>query len=254
MNEKARFLQSKGKLHDDSYYAKASLEELERGESNQIMIKYWLLDGMAKRGEISLDNPPSGFGIHFHRWSLKKYGLKAYVDYLKKGAISLENIPGRLKVLGVSDEEIQSALSEPERQKENQAVKTLRSKVCRIANRIDRSISRKEAFSTAWRIVKNGGLEIKVAGVSFYNRQEALRRLATYEPKNIHAFLVPEYEHQHDANAIAVQVMVQGGKGVYRIGYVPKEETAIVKAFLGTVPELKVLDGDIRGAKVSLAA
>jgi hypothetical protein len=128
------------------------------------------------------------------------------------------------------------------------------SKACKIANRIPRSVSRKEAFQTAWKIAKNGGLEIKVAGVSFYNRQEALRRLTQYESKHIHAFFVPEFDNQYDSNAIAVQVLVDGGKGVYRLGYVPKTETAIVKAFLGTAPELKVLDGDIRGAKVRIAA
>jgi hypothetical protein len=150
-------------------------------------------------------------------------------------------------------EEAKEVLAALDAQKKT-AMKVDRSKVCRIANKIDRSVSRKEAFTTAWQIVKNGGLEIKVAGVSFYSRQEALRRLATYDPRDIRAFLVPEYENEYDANAIAVMVMAQGGKGVYRIGYAPKEETAIVKAFLGTVPEFKVLDGDIRGAKVRLAA
>jgi hypothetical protein len=106
----------------------------------------------------------------------------------------------------------------------------------------------------AWKIVRNGGYEIKVAGVSFYNRQEALRRLSTLDPKDIHTFFVPEYDNQYDSNAIAVKVLVNGSKDVYRLGYVPKEETVIVKAFLGTAPELKVLDGDIRGAKIRIAA
>ena len=126
--------------------------------------------------------------------------------------------------------------------------------VCKIANKIPRSVSRKEAFSTAWKIVKNGGLEIKVAGVSFHNRQEALRRLACYEPKHRHAVLVPEYGNPYDSNAISVQVMVDGGKGIYRLGYVPKEETAVVKAFLGTAPEIKIIGGDIYGARLRIAA
>jgi hypothetical protein len=132
--------------------------------------------------------------------------------------------------------------------------KTLLSKVCKTANRIPRSVSRKEAFSTAWKIVKNGGYEIKVAGVSFYNRQEALRRLSHYDPKDVHAFLMPEYDNPYDANAISVQVMVNGGKGVYRLGYVPKTETAVAKAFLGTEAALQVIDGDIKGARLRLAA
>jgi len=142
--------------------------------------------------------------------------------------------------------------AQKERQKEQDKAK--KQSVCRIANKIPRSMSRKEAFQTAWKIVKNGGYEIKVAGVSFYNRQEALRRLAQYDPKDIHTLLIPEYDNPYDSNAIAVQVLVNGSKNVYRLGYVPKTETAIARAFLGVEPELKVLDGDIRGAKVRIAA
>lgn len=114
-------------------------------------------------------------------------------------------------------------------------------------------MSRSEAFKLAWQIAKNGGYETKVAGVSFYNRPEALRRLTAYDPKDIHAYLVPE-NNEHDSNAIAVYVMVNGGKGTYRLGYVPKDETAIVRAFLGKEPELKITGGDIYGAKVRIAA
>jgi hypothetical protein len=147
-----------------------------------------------------------------------------------------------------------------DRWKHLQGIKTAMKKkankgsVCRIANRIPRTVSRKDAFITAWKIVKNGGLEIKVAGVSFYNRQEALRRLADYNPKDIHTLLLPEYDNPYDSNAISVQVMVDGGKGIYRLGYVPKEETAVVKAFLGAAPELKIIGGDIYGARLRIAA
>jgi len=141
-----------------------------------------------------------------------------------------------------------SSYKEPEKKKLDKKA------VFRIANKIARSVSRKDAFALAWKIVKNGGYEIKVAGVSFENRQEALRRLTQYDPKNIRAFLAPEFDNQYDANAISVQVMVDGGKNVYRLGYVPKTETAVIKAFLGTVPELAVIDGDIRGARLRLAA
>jgi hypothetical protein len=176
-----------------------------------------------------------------------RYGSKEITDDQLHAALAAVNEEWQKNGRILSGAEIESLFIPAKKPR-------MASKVCRIANKIPRSVSRNEAFTTAWQIVKNGGFEIKVAGVSFYNRQEALRRLTTYDPRNLHAFLVPEYENQYDANAIAVQVMVQGGKGVYRIGYVPKTETAIVKAFLGTVPELKVLDGDIRGAKVRIAA
>jgi len=131
--------------------------------------------------------------------------------------------------------------------------KARKQSVCRIANKIPRTVSRKEAFQTAWKIAKNGGYEIKVSGVSFHNRQEALRRLALYEPKDVHVFLVPE-NNQYDSNAIAVQVLVNGSKNVYLLGYVPKTETAVARAFLGKEPELTIIDGDIRGARLRLAA
>jgi hypothetical protein len=126
--------------------------------------------------------------------------------------------------------------------------------VCRIANKIARSVSRKEAFHIAWKIAMNGGYEVRVAGVSFYNRQEALRRLAQYDPKDIHTVLVPEADNSYDPNAIAVQVLVNGSRNIYRLGYVPRTETAIVKAFLGKEPELAIIDGDIKSARIRIAA
>jgi len=124
------------------------------------------------------------------------------------------------------------------------------SSVCRIANRIPRSINRSEAFKTAWKIVKDGGYELKVAGVSFGSRQEALSRLTRYNPKDIHTYLVPEYDNEYDKNAIAVYVLVDFTSCSYRLGYIPKNETSIAKNYIGKIPELKILDGDIRGARV----
>jgi hypothetical protein len=184
----------------------------------------------------------------FLRWMLGRFGLKNTVNFpkthdCKDGFITVE---AKLKALGcLTGSEIEAALK---------PVKANKGSVCRIANKIPRSMSRKEAFQVALKIVKNGGYEVRVAGVSFYDRQEALKRLTAYEPKDIHAFLVPEFDNPYDANAIAVKVLVDGSRNVYRLGYVPKEETAVAKAFLGTAPELKVIGGDIYGAKVRLVA
>jgi hypothetical protein len=49
---------------------------------------------------------------------------------------------------------------------------------------------RRAAFVEAWAIVKAGGLEVAIKGVSFGNRQEALRRLAAYSPELIRAVRV----------------------------------------------------------------
>jgi hypothetical protein len=55
-----------------------------------------------------------------------------------------------------------------------------KSAVCRIANRISRDVSRHDAFAQAWAIVKAGGLEVAVRGVSFGTRQEALLKIAEW--------------------------------------------------------------------------
>jgi hypothetical protein len=113
---------------------------------------------------------------------------------------------------------------------------------------------RKAAFVQAWAIVKAGGLELAVRGVSVGNRQEALRRLAGYAPEQVRAVLVPESENPADPAAVAVMVGVNGGKGLYRLGYVPHEQTATVKALGPKMPRIRVLAGETTfGARLALA-
>ena len=56
----------------------------------------------------------------------------------------------------------------------------LRSKAMALGNRLSSRMDRHDAFVQAWTIVKAGGLELSVKGVTFGNRQEALKRLAKY--------------------------------------------------------------------------
>jgi hypothetical protein len=102
---------------------------------------------------------------------------------------------------------------------------------------------RKAAFVQAWIIVKAGGLELAVRGVSFGNRQEALRRLAAYNPAQVRAVLVPEPENPADPAAVAVMVGVNGGKGLYRLGYVPRSLAPVAAALDGQLPALRVVAG-----------
>ena len=97
------------------------------------------------------------------------------------------------------------------------------------------------AFVRAWQIEKAGGLELAVKGVTFGNRQKALRRLAAYNPADIRAFLVPEPENPVDPSAVAVMVGVQGGRGFYKVGYVPAKETAMTKALGNRLSSLRVV-------------
>jgi hypothetical protein len=137
----------------------------------------------------------------------------------------------------------------------------LKSKVMTLGNRLaPRMGDRRAAFVEAWAVVKAGGLEVAVRGVSFGNRQEALKRLARYAPDQVRAVLVPEPANPADPAAVAVMVGVQGGKGLFRLGYVPRNMAAVVTAIGGRLPALQVVSGTwgwadktTFGARVSLA-
>jgi hypothetical protein len=130
----------------------------------------------------------------------------------------------------------------------------LKSKVMSLGNRLAVRLDgdRSAAFVRAWQIVKAGGLELAVRGVMRGSRQEALRRLAKYEPANVRAFIMPEPENPADRNAMAVMVMVQSGRGVYKLGYVPANSTATAAA-IRSKASIKVIGCDIRGARLTLA-
>jgi len=139
----------------------------------------------------------------------------------------------------------------------------MKSKVMSLGNRLTPKMDgdKSAAFCKAWAIVKAGGLELKVNGVTFGNRQEALKRLAAYNPDQIRAVLVPEPTNPKDPAAIAVMVGIQNGRGLFKIGYVPANVTAIVTAIGGQLPALRVVSGTwgvfnktTFGARVALGA
>ena len=111
---------------------------------------------------------------------------------------------------------------------------------------------RKAAFAEAWIIVKAGGLTLPVRGVSFGNRPVALSRLAKYDSRAIKAVAVPEPANTYDPHAVAVMVGINGGRGLYKIGYVPAAMTAAVSVLARQLPHLGVVEGATRGARISL--
>jgi hypothetical protein len=138
----------------------------------------------------------------------------------------------------------------------------LKSKVMTLGNKLAPRMGgdRKAAFVEAWAVVKAGGLEVAVRGVSFGKRQEALRRLTAYKPANVRAVLVPEPANPADPAAVAVMVGVNGGKGLFRLGYVPRTLAPVVAALGGQLPALRVVSGTwgfsgrtTFGARVALA-
>ena len=131
----------------------------------------------------------------------------------------------------------------------------MKSKAMVMGNRLAPKMNgnRKAAFIQAWAIVKKSELEISVSGVTFGSRQTALKKLAKYQPSQIKTLLVPEPDNRFDKNAIAVKVGVQNGKGIFTIGYIPRTFTAVIKAIGANFPALKVLSGEIYGARLALA-
>ena len=130
----------------------------------------------------------------------------------------------------------------------------LKSKVMTMGNRLAPRMGRdrKAAFIQAWAIVKAGGLTLPVRGVTFGNRQKALKRLAGYDPRDVRAFLVPEPENPADSSALAVMVGVQNGRGLYKLGYVPRSMTAAGGVLAGRVPSVRVTAGGIYGAVIAI--
>jgi hypothetical protein len=121
----------------------------------------------------------------------------------------------------------------------------LKSKVMTLGNKLAPRMGgdRKAAFVEAWAIVKAGGLELAVKGVSFGNRQEALRHLAAYAPEQVKVVLVPEPSNPADPRAVAVMVGVNGDKGLFRLGYMPRNLAPVVAALGGKLPALRVVSG-----------
>ena len=139
---------------------------------------------------------------------------------------------------------------------------TMKSKVMALGNKLAPRMGgdRTAAFIQAWAIVKAGGLELAVKGVSFGNRQEALRRLAAYKPAQIRAVFVPEPQNTADPAAVAVMVGVNNGRGFYRLGYIPRNLSPVVAALGGVLPALRVVSGSwgwsgktTFGARIALA-
>ena len=137
----------------------------------------------------------------------------------------------------------------------------LKSKVMSLGNKLAaKGLDRSTAFVRAWVIVKQGGLELAVKGVTIGNRQEALKRLAAYAPDQVKAVLVPEPTNPIDPEAVAVRVGVQNGRGLFTIGYVPKELSAIARAIGSKLLAFRIVSSSwgytgksTFGARVALA-
>ena len=116
-------------------------------------------------------------------------------------------------------------------------------KVVILGNQLAKTMPRTRAFLTAWKVIKAGGLTVPVKGVTFANRQEALRRLTTYNPGMVRTVLIPEPLNPVDPHAIAIMTGIQNGRGLYKVGYIPVNQTAVVKALPQQFVNLKIVSG-----------
>jgi len=109
-----------------------------------------------------------------------------------------------------------------------------------LANRIydtQKGESLTEAFKTAWALAKNEKFRTNIAGVSFGNRQQALRRLGLYDTEQINVRLERDKWNGHDANAIKVNVSVNNG-AEYHLGYIPRNLAHLAAALMDKGAEL----------------
>ena len=102
------------------------------------------------------------------------------------------------------------------------------SNVMLIANNlVKQGLSRSQAMVQAWIIVKLQKIDIRVAGVSFGKRQEAIEHLTQYKAADIRVQLVRDIKNQYDHNAVAVVATVRG-KGSFCMGYLPRAAAASI--------------------------
>jgi hypothetical protein len=71
------------------------------------------------------------------------------------------------------------------------------------------------------------------------NRLEALRRPASYAPEQVRAFTVPEPQTLPTGAPWPSWWASQNGRGLYKLGYVPRNLTGEARAFRGPAQGLQ---------------
>ncbi len=110
-----------------------------------------------------------------------------------------------------------------------------------IANQLVKKIgSLSTALKRAWATVKAKRIFCKVSGVTYGNRQTALKRIEKYiqQGTKVKTALERESNNQTDKNAIKVLVSVNGS-ALYHLGYVPAEMAAVISPIIDKFGELK---------------
>lgn len=128
-------------------------------------------------------------------------------------------------------------------------IKTLRSKVMTIANRLVKNgLPRRIAMIKAWGIAKHSDIDTKVKGVTVGRRQTALDHLRRYAAADIAITLERESGNAADSNAVAVIATVKG-KGSYQVGYLPRYIAAVVAPLMDAHKAVTAAFQEVRGGE-----
>lgn len=100
-------------------------------------------------------------------------------------------------------------------------IQNTRKAVCTMANELrKKGLTLSQAFKKAWRRIKES-MTLRVAGVTFENRQQRLAYLAQFKPEALQTVLERESGNQYDSSAIKVIVRIPEIKKQTVIGYIP---------------------------------
>ncbi len=98
----------------------------------------------------------------------------------------------------------------------------IRKAVCTMANELRKTgYSLSQAFRKAWKRVKLS-MTIRAAGTTFENRQQCLKFLKQFQPKDLSVTLEREANNRYDSSAIKIVAHIRPLSKKTVIGYVPK--------------------------------
>ena len=115
-----------------------------------------------------------------------------------------------------------------------------KSRVMTIANKlVGKGFSRKVAMLKAWILAKAERLSVRVAGVTFNNRQSVLKAICG---KPAQVKLIHE-NNSSDINSVSVWAFAEGTRGFYRIGYLPRGVASVIAPLIdkGQAPKISRL-------------
>lgn len=98
----------------------------------------------------------------------------------------------------------------------------IRKAVCTMANELRKTgYSLSQAFRKAWKRVKLSMI-IRAAGTTFENRQQCLKFLKQFQPKDLSVTLEREADNRYNSSAIKIVAHIRPLLKKTVIGYVPK--------------------------------